>query len=482
MISHLEPEILWRQFENICAIPHPSGHEAELRRYLKLFAEQHGLAYYSDTVGNVFIEKAASPGLENSPKVILQGHMDMVPQKNSATVFDFESDPVQPVIDGDWVKAQGTTLGADNGIGMAAALAVLEDSRTMHGPLAALFTVEEETGLTGASGVHPRFLDADILLNLDSEEDGFAYIGCAGGCRTDFILNFDHVAAPVEYVAVSVAVSGLRGGHSGMDIDLGRANANKLLARLLCEAGERFDLRLASINGGGLDNAIPREAVAELLLPADQEMEFGYFVELFHKNAREEYAVADPDINICLHKSAPQSHVLEKEIQDSLIKLINECPNGVVARADGMVQTSTNFASISTTGDMLKITTSQRSSIDAERDALTDGIAALFEAAGADTIRRNSYPGWAPDENSKVLSLLSKAYSELFDAGLNVRTIHAGLECGCFKGINPDIDMASFGPEIVNPHSPDEKVQISSVSRFWRLLNRLLEKISATQV
>ena len=478
-ITALKPQNLWKHFNAICGIPHPSGHEAGIRAYIKNFAATNGIDYQEDRTGNVMLLKTAGKGREFSPRIILQAHMDMVPQKNSTTNFDFTRDPIQPYIDGDWVKASGTTLGADNGIGLAAALAVMEDQTFSHGPLKAIFTVEEETGLTGACNLSKEFLSGDILLNLDSEEDGLAFIGCAGGVRTAFIFNCDREQPPRNHVAVRLALTGLRGGHSGMDINNGRGNAIILLAQLLQEISTMFEVKLAALNGGSLDNAIPREAFADIMLPPDQEMEFALAADEWFNRKTAELGRNEPNMNLKLLKDIEFSGVMEPAIQQGIIDAVAGCRNGMVKMnpfIHDLVQTSTNLGVIKTGEGTVTVTCLQRSSVDAERDALVAEMSGFFIRAGATAETHNSYPGWSPDPKSPVLELLQQVYRELFQNTLTAKAVHAGLECGIFKGINPSLDMVSFGPEIRSPHSPDERVDIVSVEKFYRLLTGLLEK------
>ncbi len=479
-ITALSPQSLWKHFAAICRIPHPSGHEAGIREYIKGFAHHNGIEYCEDAVGNAMLIRPATSGREFYPRVIMQSHIDMVPQKNSGTAFDFLTDAIQPYIDGNWVKAACTTLGADNGIGIAAALAMMEDKQLIHGPLKAIFTVEEETGLTGALNLSPEFLQGDILLNLDSEEEGMAFIGCAGGSRTEYVFNCDREPSPINHVAIRVALTGLRGGHSGMEINLGRGNAIIILARILQDAVKSFDLRLAAINGGSLDNAIPREAFADIILPPDQEMELAVMLEKLAMREIETLGENDPGMKLTLLKDVDFCSIMEKETQTDLLKVLVNCPNGVIKMSESipnLVETSTNLGVIKTTSDLIRLTCLQRSSCDSEREQLVTRMNDFFSQAGADVERKNSYPGWQPNTDSPVLGLLQNVYRDLFEGALQVRAIHAGLECGIFRNINPKLDMISFGPEIRSPHSPDEQVLIASVERFYQLLCALLRRI-----
>jgi dipeptidase D len=479
-LKKLSPGLLWNIFSDICSIPHPSGHEAALRGFLKSRAEDAGLKVVVDKAGNMLIEKPAFPGMEKHKTVILQSHLDMVPQKNSDTKFDFSKDPVKPYIDEDLVKAEHTTLGADNGIGVAAMMALLLQNDIPHGPLKALFTVEEETGLHGSEKLSPGFVDGDILINLDSEEEHRVFIGCAGGVRSnhEFIAEYD--AVPSRNTAMNIRVSGLKGGHSGCDINAGRANSLKLLAEILTAAEERFGLKLADLHGGNLDNAIPREAFATILMPVSSTDEFADFVAGFEVEKVQLFGRSEPAMHIQLICVRIPDRIFTTNFQKRLLSALNDCPNGVVAMSEafpGVVETSTNLAAVKSEHGKIIVRTSQRSSNADSKKRLADKICDIFTSAGAVCTMDCDYPGWEPKQNSSILKIFTEVHKEVSGNEPEVVIIHAGLECGIIHSINPALDMISFGPEIRNAHSPDECVSISSVARFWNLLLKLLNAV-----
>ena len=479
-LKKLSPGSLWNIFSDICSIPHPSGHEAALRDFLKKQAEDAGLKVAVDPTGNMLIEKLAFHGMEKHKTVILQSHLDMVPQKNSDVKFDFVKDPVKPKIDGDLIKAEHTTLGADNGIGAAAMMALLLDKDIPHGPLKALFTVEEETGLVGAEKLSPGFVDGDILINLDSEEEHRVFIGCAGGVRSnhEFIAEYD--AVPPRNTAMNIKVSGLKGGHSGCDINSGRANSLKLLTEMLTAAEERFGLKLADLHGGSLDNAIPREAFATVLMPVSNTDKFADFAAGFEVEKVQLFGRSEPNLHIQLICVRVPDRVFKEDFQKRLLSALNDCPNGVVALSKafpGVVETSSNLAAIKSEHGKIIVRTSQRSFCADSKKRLADKICDIFTAAGAACTRDGDYPGWEPCPDSSILKTFTEVHKELSGKEPEAVIIHAGLECGIIHSINPRLDMISFGPEIRNAHSPDESVSISSVGRFWNLLLRLLKTV-----
>ncbi len=481
-ISHLEPTHVWRIFEDMCQIPRPSKHEAKIIDYVKSFGEKLGLETTVDEVGNVLIRKPATAGMEDRQTVVLQGHLDMVPQKNNDTVHDFLTDPIQPYIDGDWVKAKGTTLGADNGIGAAAALAILEADDLSHGPLECLFTIDEETGMTGAFGLKPGWLRGDILINLDSEDEGELYIGCAGGIDTNVTFSYTPENVPADYVAYEVEVKGLRGGHSGLDINLGRGNANKLLNRLLWKANRDMELQLTSIKGGSLRNAIPREAKAVVVVPSAHAAAFEALAKSLDETIRKELATADPGFTLLIRKTSTPPAVLDKATCKQLFDAIYACPNGVVrmvAEMPEIVETSTNLAIIESTDKQVVISTLQRSSVDSAKDDLCQMMRATFELAGGNVVHEGAYPGWKPNIDSPILKTMKDVYLKDFGKVPDQKVIHAGLECGLLGGVYPNLDMISFGPTIRNPHSPDEMVHIKSVAKFYDFLAATLKNTPA---
>ena len=478
-LSKLQPQQLWQNFADICQIPHPAKHEAKIVAFLKQFGEDLGLETLVDEVGNVIIKKPATPGMEKCKGVVLQAHVDMVPQKNSGVEHDFETDSIAAYIDGDWVTAKDTTLGADNGIGVATIMAILQATDIKHGPVEALFTATEETGMVGAFALKPGMLSGKILVNLDSEDEGEFAIGCAGGVNTDFTMDYDEVAVPDGVVALEVNVSGLKGGHSGMDINSGRGNANKIMARLLWDAKE-YGLRLAKFNGGSLRNAIPREAVAVVTLPIDQEAAFMAFMADFAKVIKQEIAAADPDVIISAKKAnIPQALMAEKN-QHDLLCAVYACMNGVYSMSadmPGLTETSSNLARVDAADGKLQIVTLQRSSIVTAKQMISDMVSCAFELIGATRNKYGAYPGWKPDVNSEILATCQQVYKQKFGKDAKIFATHGGLECGLLKGVYPDWDAISFGPTIVGPHSPDEKVNIPSVAKFWEFLVAVLANI-----
>lgn len=479
-LSSLSPTLVWHFFEKICSIPHPSKHEQALASWITEWANAEGLAVKQDKVGNLFIKKPATPGMENRKPVVLQAHLDMVPQANADTPHDFTKDPIDAYVDGEWVTARGTTLGADNGIGMAACLAVLADKSLKHGPLEVLLTSDEETGMTGAFGLEAGWLEGEILINTDSEEDGEVYMGCAGGVDANIRFPLEQIAAPVGE-AFELQVKGLVGGHSGGDIHRGRGNANKLLVRLL-KAAQDLNVELAEIHGGTLRNAIPREARATLIVPGASVNAFKALVDRFTGIYQSELAATEPNLTLLLTQTTAPAKVMSTALRDRLLDALMACPNGVMRMSDsmaGVVETSTNLGVIKTLDGEVYIQCLIRSLIDSGRDQIEQMTRSLFALAGASCEFTGAYPGWAPNVNSPVMELVRGAYQELFGSRPNIMVIHAGLECGLFKSAYPEWDMVSFGPTIRGAHSPDERVHIVAVERFWQLLSRVLEQIPA---
>ncbi|MFO7978304.1 MAG: aminoacyl-histidine dipeptidase [Bacteroidales bacterium] len=481
-LKDLKPEALWNIFEEICNIPHPSKKETAIIEYVKTFGEKLGLETIVDQVGNVIIKKPATPGMENRQGVILQGHLDMVPQKNNDTAHDFEKDPIQPYIDGEWVKAKGTTLGADNGIGVAAAMAVLQANDLEHGPLECLFTIDEETGMTGAGGLKPGILSGDILINMDSEDEGELYIGCAGGVDTNAFFTFKPESVPQGHVAYQLNIKGLKGGHSGLDIHLGRGNANKLINRILWKANREMDLQLSSIEGGSLRNAIPREAQAIVTLPGARAQEFEALVKEYEALMQKELGKADPGLVITLEKASLPNSIIEPVVARHLFSGVYGCPNGtmrMITEMPEVVETSTNLALIKSHEDVIEIATLQRSSVDSAKEDLSNMIRSVFELAKADVEHKGEYPGWKPNVDSPILKTMKQVYENKFGNIPEQKVIHAGLECGLLGGTYPNFDMISFGPTIRNPHSPDEMVKIPTVEMFWGFLLETLKNAPA---
>ncbi len=478
-LSKLQPQQLWQNFANICQIPHPSKHEAKIVEFLKAFGENLSLETSVDEVGNIIIKKPATSGMEKCKGVVLQAHVDMVPQKNSGVAHDFETDPINAYIDGEWVTAKDTTLGADNGIGLAAVMAVLQATDIEHGPIEALLTVDEETGMTGAFALKPGMLMGKILINLDSEDEGEFAIGCAGGINTDIEMDYEEVAVPDGVVALEVNVSGLKGGHSGMDINAGRGNANKILARLLRDA-KAYDLRLAEFVGGSLRNAIPREAVAIVTVPKAKESEFADYVSAFEQIMKQEIGSVETNIAISVTKTNTPKKLMAAKTQHELLCAIIACMNGVYRMSvemPGLIETSSNLAKVEAVAGKLYIVTLQRSSIASAKQMIGNMVKCIFELIGATCKQYGDYPGWKPDMNSEILATCKQVYKQKFGKDAKIFATHGGLECGLLKGVYPDWDAISFGPTIMNPHSPDEKVNIASVAKFWEFLVAVLASI-----
>ena len=469
--SALAPALVWKHFAAICNIPHPSHHEEKIREYVVDFAKEQGLEYTVDEANNVYVRKPATAGMENRKGIVIQAHLDMVPQKNNDKVFDFENDPIEAYIDGEWVTANGTTLGADNGIGAAAILAVLEDKTLVHGPVEALFTATEETGMDGAFGLKGGLLQGDILLNLDSETEGELYVGCAGGLDANITLPYVAEAAPAGYVAYAVEVKGLKGGHSGIQIGYQRANANRELFRLLDASA--CNLRLASVDGGGLRNAIPREATAVVLVAEGDVKTFEAEVATFEKTLIAEFANIEDSISVKAAVVSTPAEVIPAEVATKLAKAVIGAPNGVIKMSvemEGLVQTSSNLARVVSDGQTVKIQCLLRSSVNSEKHALGAAIKGVFELAGATVELTGDYDGWKPNMESPILHTMLASYESLYGVKPAVMAIHAGLECGIIGGKYEGLDMISFGPTICFPHSPDEKVEIASVEKFYSFL------------
>ncbi|MFC0141207.1 beta-Ala-His dipeptidase [Erwinia mallotivora] len=481
-LSQLSPQPLWDLFAKICSIPHPSYHEEQLAQYILSWAAQQGLTTDRDAVGNILIRKPATPGLENLKPVALQAHLDMVPQNNSDTVHDFTKDPIRPWIDGEWVKARGTTLGADNGIGLASALAVLSDKSVEHGPLEVLLTMTEETGMVGAFGLQPNWLQAEILINTDSEEEGEIYMGCAGGIDFTSRLPLSREALPADFVPLKLVLKGLKGGHSGADIHVGLGNANKLLSRFLFAHARELDLRLIDFTGGTLRNAIPREAVATLAVAATRVDELKSLALGYLATLQNELGLKEKNISVMVENVAAAQQALTSSSRDTFIALLNSTPDGVIRNSDvmkGVVETSLNVGVVAMSENEAKINCLVRSLIDSGKDYVVEMLSALGDLAGAETVAKGSYPGWQPDANSPVMAVVAETYKKLFNKTPDIQVIHAGLECGLFKKPYPEMDMVSIGPTITGPHSPDEQVHIGSVGLYWQLLTALLKAIPA---
>lgn len=479
-ILKLKPENVWKHFYGLTQIPRPTGHTKAVEKYVVDFGKSLNLDVKQDKVGNVLITKPASKGMESAPTVILQAHLDMVPQKNSDVQHDFFKDPIETVIEGNIVKAKSTTLGADNGIGAAAILSVMEDDSLVHGKIEGLFTIDEEEGMVGAFGLEPGFLTGSILLNLDTEEEGELCIGCAGGVDENVSWEFKEVEAPAGDVAVKISLKGLKGGHSGGEIHLGRANANKLMFRFLKEAVCSLDARLALVEGGSLRNAIPREAFAVLTVLPENEDALLELVDDYNDLYCEEFAEIETNLTLKAEKVALPKTVLPEEIQDDVINAVVACPNGVIGMLQsfpGIVESSTNIASVKSGDGKVEVKFLTRSSSESKKEALHSMIESVFSLADAKVEAVNGYPGWQPNAHSKVLEVMQKLFISQFGREAQVQVVHAGLECGIILGSTPGLDIVSFGPTIMNPHSPDEFVEIDTVERFYHYLIAILAEL-----
>lgn len=478
----LRPAVVFHYFDEVCQVPRPSKKEEKIRAYLLDFAKKHNLEAKTDEAGNVLIKKAASAGMENLKTVILQSHIDMVCEKNKDTEHNFETDPIQTYIDGEWLRAKGTTLGADNGIGVATELAVLASDDIKHGPIECLFTVDEETGLTGAFALKEGFMNGDILLNLDSEDDGELFIGCAGGANTTAIYPFPKEKAPQGWFFFRVSVKGLTGGHSGDDISKNRANANKLLNRFLVQTMQKYGMRLADIEGGNLHNAIPREAHALCAVPMEYKEAVRVDLNIFISEIENEYSETEPNLSMDLESEAPVEYVMEQKAMERFLLSIYAVHHGVYAMSQdipGLVETSSNLASIKVCDGTIKVVTSQRSSILSSRKDMSQMVSAAFILGGATVTTGEGYPGWKPNPSSEILKIAVESYKKLFGVEPKVKAIHAGLECGLFLQKYPSLDMVSFGPTLRGVHSPDERMLIPTVEKFWNHLLDILAHIPA---
>jgi len=479
-IRNLNPKAVWDIFQNLCDIPRPSKSEKKVIEYVKQFGENLGLETIVDEIGNVIIKKPASKGMEDRMTVVLQGHLDMVPQKNNDVQHDFEKDPIQAVVDGEWVRAKSTTLGADNGIGVAAAMAVLQDKSLVHGPIEALFTIDEETGMTGAENLKPGLLNGDIMMNLDSEDEGELYIGCAGGVDTVVKFYYKAEKTPADVKAFRIDVKGMKGGHSGLDIVLGRGNSNKTLNRILYTVNKTLAIRLADIQSGSLRNAIPREGFAVVVVPNSQIGEFKNFIDELIPVIKAELSVTEPGLEISYTETTMPNSVIDEKTQNNLIKSIYGCPNGVMRMSDamaGLTETSTNLAIVKKYDKFIQIDSLQRSSVDSAKEDLANMIRCIFELAGAEVVHQGAYPGWKPNIDSPILKTMKEVYNTKYGKVPEVKAIHAGLECGIIGNNYPNFDMISFGPTIRFPHSPDEKVKIDTVQKFYDFLLETLKNI-----
>jgi dipeptidase D len=480
-LGNLKPSGVWKYFEEITKIPRPSKQEEKMIAYVIDFAKSHKLSFEKDATGNVLIRKPATPGYENRQTVILQSHLDMVCEKNSNSVHNFETDPIRVVVDDQWVRAEDTTLGADNGIGVAAQLALLADTKAKHGPIECLFTIDEETGLNGAMGLESNFFDAKILLNLDSEDEGELFIGCAGGMNTIATIKYNTRRTPEKSSAFRIDVTGLQGGHSGTDIHKNRGNSIKILNQFLWEIRNRFSARLSIFEGGNLRNAIPREAYAIVVIPDTHK---DVFIDYFRDYTRlllPENVADEPGLQINMLPVPAPENVLKKKVQEKLLNSLFACPHGVIAWSrvmNDLVETSTNLASVKFEGmNRIVISTSQRSSVNTAKIQIGNRVKSTFKLAGAQVIQTEGYPGWNPNPTSAILNVTVDGYKRLFGVDPAVKAIHAGLECGLFLEKYPWLDMISFGPTILDPHSPSERINIKTTEKFWLLLLDVLKNI-----
>lgn len=474
----LNPQSVWKHFVGIMNCPRPSKSEEVIRQYVVDFAAANNLECIVDDAFNVYIHKPATPGMESRKGIILQAHLDMVPQKNNDKEFDFEKDPIEGYIDGEWVTANGTTLGADNGIGVAAILAVLEDNTLVHGELEALLTATEETGMDGANGLKAGLLKGDILLNLDSEDEGELFVGCAGGVDVNATFEYESCPTPdTDYKAYKIEVKGLKGGHSGIQIVCQRANSNKVLFRFLRSSAVDVDILLCSVDGGGLRNAIPRETEAVVLVHEEDAAAFEEAIKAYEAEIIAEYAGIEDSISITATEVEVPETMMDEDAAACLIWSVVGCPDGVVKMSTsmpGLVQTSSNLARVISDGSTVNIQCLLRSSLRTEKEALADAIASVFELADADVVSSGAYDGWNPNMESPILKTMIASYSDLYNKEPKVTAIHAGLECGIISTNYPTLDMISFGPTIMYPHSPDEKVEIASVAKFYDFLKHTI--------
>ncbi len=480
-LSSLKPSDVWKYFDQICQIPRPSKQEEKIVAFLMQFAQEHKLEAKCDGVGNVVIFKPATPGMEDKETAVLQSHLDMVCEKNSDVSHNFEMDPIQAYIDGAWVKAKGTTLGADDGIGVAAQLALLASTNVPHGPIECLFTIDEETGLTGAFELKEGFFTGKYLLNLDSEDEGELFIGCAGGLDTVVTFDYEKAPVPTGSICFRISVSGLKGGHSGDDIDKGLGNSLKLLTRFLWRTNTKYDLRLAKLEGGNLRNAIPREAYGVFTIHQEDVESMQNDFATYFADVKNELKTTEPNLDLKLEKIALPEMVIDETTQYDLLNSLYACPHGVIAMSrdiPGLVETSTNLAAVKFIQDnQILISTSQRSSVSSSIKDIAYMVESVFRLANAKVVHSDGYPGWAPNTNSVIMGITVEAYKRLFKTQPLVRAIHAGLECGLFLEKYPVLDMISFGPTIKGAHSPDERLEIATVEKFWLLMLEVLKNM-----
>lgn len=480
-IRNLEPKELWNKFADLNAVPRPSKKEERVIAFMKDFGEKLKLDVHVDEVGNVIIKKPATPGMENRKTIVMQSHLDMVHQKNSDTVFDFNTQGIEMYVDGDWVRAKGTTLGADNGLGVATIMAILESTDIKHPAIEALFTIDEETGMTGAMGLKGGLLEGEILLNLDTEEDDEIDIGCAGGVDVTATRTYNEEDVPENAVPYTISISGLSGGHSGMDIIKGLGNANKLMNRLLFDGFENFGLQIAEINGGSLRNAIPRESVAKVVISDIFDEAFVFDMQEVINDIKAEYKTLEPNLKITIEKSTElPAKVMDLGVQEGLTRALYAAHNGVYRMSPDMedlVETSNNIARVIVKDGEVHIGCLTRSSVESSKFDLANALRSVFELIGCEVTFSGTYPGWTPNVGSPILEVLKEIYEKQNNAKPNVVACHAGLECGILGTNYPDMDMISFGPTIKGAHSPDERASISSAQKYWKFVLEVLQNI-----
>jgi len=481
-VKDLQPKAVFEIFDQITRIPRPSKKEEKIRKYLLDFAKEHGIEAVADKTGNVIMRKSATPGHENAPTVILQGHMDMVCESNDKS-FDFENQPIQTIVDGEWVRANGTTLGADNGIGVAASLAIMVDDTLVHGPLEALITVDEETGMTGANGLEKGELKGSILINLDSEDDAEIFVGCAGGIDTVATFAYDRSLAPQDFHYFRFDVSNGLGGHSGGDIHLGRANANKIVARFLFELMKKHEVAVSEMDGGNLRNAIPRAAHVVFGVANESKENVRIAFNRYVADIENEYKGLEVNLKLDLESVDTPEYTIDHKTSRNLVLALYACPHGVISMSremEGLTETSTNLASVKMPAEgKIVVTTSQRSCVDSRKYDIANMVESVFLLAGAEVEHGDGYPAWSPNLDSKIMHIASDAYEELYGVKPAIKAIHAGLECALFKQNYPELDMVSFGPTLRDVHSPSERMHIPAVERFWGQLRRTIEKVAA---
>ncbi|RLD27684.1 MAG: cytosol nonspecific dipeptidase [Bacteroidetes bacterium] len=479
-IRQLQPEQLWNKFADLNAVPRPSKKEERIIAFMKYFGKKLGLETIEDEVGNVIIKKSATLGMEDRKTIVMQSHLDMVHQKNADTNFNFDTQGIEMYIDGDWVRAKGTTLGADNGLGVATIMTILESNDIQHPAIEALFTIDEETGMTGAMGLKGGLLQGEILLNLDTEEDDEIGVGCAGGIDVTAIRTYFEDIVPKDCIGYKIEVKGLSGGHSGMDIHKGLGNANKIMNRLLFDGFENFGLRISEINGGSLRNAIPRESVAVLVIDKIHEAAFKFEMQELAKDIKTELKTMEPNLEVVLSKVEAPAKVMDLGVQEGLIKVLYAACNGVYrmsADIPELVETSNNIARVIVKDGNIKIACLARSSVESSKMDLANMLRATFELMGCDVELSGSYPGWTPNMDSTILKVISKLYEDINGEKAHVAACHAGLECGILGTNYPEMDMISFGPTILGAHSPDERASISSVQKYWKFVLEILKHI-----